>query len=66
MSSIPASVAAAALKRLETQHWPYHSFDGAMVLVDDVVEVFDLTDFDACRMDRSMVLSAIGPFGWVE
>ena len=34
------------LERFETQHRSYHTFDGAMVLLDDVVEIFDLTNFD--------------------
>jgi hypothetical protein len=35
-------------KGLEPQHRPYQPLDGSMILFDDVVEVFDLADLDAC------------------
>jgi hypothetical protein len=30
-------------ERFEPQHWSHHPFDDAMVLLDDVVEIFYLT-----------------------
>jgi hypothetical protein len=33
---------------LEPQHRPHQPLDGSMILFDDVVEVFDPTDLDAC------------------
>ncbi|KRB87027.1 hypothetical protein ASE07_20710 [Noviherbaspirillum sp. Root189] len=33
-------------KRFETQHHPGDSFDRAMILLDDIVEVFNLPDRD--------------------
>jgi hypothetical protein len=35
---------------LEPQHRPYQPLDGSMILFDDVVEVFDLTDLNARRI----------------
>ena len=34
------------VKRFEIEHRPDHAFDGAMVLFNDIVEVFDLTDLE--------------------
>ena len=39
-------VAAADRKDFEPQHWPGHSFDGSVILFDDVIQTFVLTDFD--------------------
>ena len=39
-------------KRFKTEHWPHHSLDGTVVLFDDVIQIFDLTDFDVCLMFR--------------
>jgi hypothetical protein len=33
-------------ERFETQHWPHDAFDGAMVLLPDVLEILDLTNFN--------------------
>jgi hypothetical protein len=41
MSSKPMIVTAADLEGFELQHWPYPPFDGLMVRLNDVVEVFD-------------------------
>jgi hypothetical protein len=38
----------------ETEHWSRQSFDGSMILFDDVVEVFDLTDLNG-RSEFSVV-----------
>ena len=35
------------LERFEAEHRSGHAFDGAMVLLDDVVEILDLSDDDA-------------------
>jgi hypothetical protein len=35
-----------AAKSLESQHGSRASFDRSMVLLDEIVEVFELTDFD--------------------
>src|SRR5262249_45605374 len=35
------------LKRLESEHWTGGPFHCPVILFDDVVEVFDLVDFDA-------------------
>jgi hypothetical protein len=35
------------LEGLEPQHRSHQPLDGSMILFDDVVEVFDLTDLDA-------------------
>jgi hypothetical protein len=56
MSSIPAMVAAADRNDLNpsidrTMRLNY-AFDGAVVLLHDVVEVFDPTDFNACLAAR--------------
>jgi hypothetical protein len=39
-------------KGLEPQHWPDQSLDGSMVLLDNVVEVFDRTNLDTGLMFR--------------
>jgi hypothetical protein len=39
-------------KRFKTEHWPHHSLDGTVVLFDDVIQIFDLTDFDVRLMFR--------------
>jgi len=36
---------AGAAERFEAEHWPGHPFDGTMVLLNDVVEVFDQRQF---------------------
>jgi hypothetical protein len=30
----------------EAEHWPHKPFDEAMILLDDIVEVFRLNDVD--------------------
>ena len=39
-------------KRFEAEHRPHHSLDDAVVLFDDVIQIFDLTDFDVRLMLR--------------
>ena len=39
-------------KRFKTEHWPHHSLDGTVGLFDDVIQIFDLTDFDVRLMFR--------------
>jgi hypothetical protein len=39
-------------KRSEPQHWPNQLLDGSMVLLDNVVEEFDLTNIDTRLMFR--------------
>ena len=37
---------ARAVKSVEAEHGSHNRFDGSMVLLDDIVEVLDLTQFD--------------------
>ena len=52
-------------ERFEVEHWPGHSLDGAMILLDDVVEVFTLAHQDwyvapgVDRIDRRLVGAAL-------
>jgi hypothetical protein len=46
MSSTPAKHAAGAAERFEVEHRPGYPLDGAVVLLDNVVEVFDLAHND--------------------
>jgi hypothetical protein len=57
MSSIPAMVAAAGRNDLNLSIGPHYAFDGAMVLLNDVVEVFDPTDCNACLAVRIVALN---------
>jgi hypothetical protein len=50
MSSAPARVARDGPKGSEPHHRPHHSFDGSVVLFDDVVQIFDPTDLDVRLM----------------
>lgn len=43
---LPAEQSSCTPKRLESEHDAGDSFDGSMVLLDDVVEVFALTHQD--------------------
>ena len=46
MISMLAVVITADQKLLKSQHWPGQSFGRLMVLLHDIVEVFDLQDLD--------------------
>jgi hypothetical protein len=39
---------------LEPQHWSHRSLEGSMILLNNVAEIFDLTDLDA-RFGLSVV-----------
>jgi hypothetical protein len=39
---------AGAAKVLETQYWPYNAFDSSVILLDNVVQVLRLSNFDRC------------------
>ena len=41
--------AACRAERFKVEHWLGHPFDGAVVLLDNVVEVFDLAHHDLAR-----------------
>src|SRR5471032_1972297 len=57
--------AAGAAERFEVEHWPGHPLDGAVVLLDDVVEVFDLAHHNrhvpagVDRIDGRLVSAAL-------
>ena len=57
--------AVGAQERFEVEHRPGHPLDGAMVLLDDVVEVFDLAHQNGHvaggvdRIDRRLVSAAL-------
>ena len=52
-------------ERFEVEHWPGHPLDGALVLLDDVAEVFNLAHQDwhvaasVDRIDRRLVGAAL-------
>ena len=46
MSSMPTERALGCFKRLEPQHGARHPLDGSMVLFQDIIQIFHLTDDD--------------------
>jgi hypothetical protein len=34
------------MERLEAEHWPCNSLDKAMILLDNIIEIFGLNDTD--------------------
>ena len=52
MSSIHGKCCRTRSKGFEPEHWPRHSLDRSVVLFDDIIQIFDLTDFDVRLMFR--------------
>ena len=51
------------MKVFEAEHWSRQSFDASMVLFNDIVQVFTLTDFDSFLIVSVILFQArvIGP-----
>jgi hypothetical protein len=40
------------MERLEAEHWPCDPLDEAMILFDDIIEIFGLNDTDDLTCSR--------------